>query len=93
MCLEWKSNMATLKPIPKGVALTADLCTVWIKRIGDRIYPRGCNGIRQLGQPIAPSILFPMLNPPYPQGIGHESISQRLRPWDHAIREPNTRIN
>ena len=38
-------------------------CTLWINRIEHR-----GNGLHQLGQPMAPSILFPVFNPPYPQG-------------------------
>ena len=33
-----------------------------------RTWNRGRNGLHQLGQPIAPSILFPVFHPPYPQG-------------------------
>ena len=36
---------------------------------------RGGYGLRQLGQPDAPSILFPVFTPPYPQGM-------------HMLREP-----
>ena len=33
---------------------------------------RGCNGLHQLGQPVAPSILFPVFNPPYPHSTSCE---------------------
>ena len=42
--------------------------TVWIKRIERRKWNRGRNGLHQLGQPIVPSVLLPVLNPPYPKG-------------------------
>ena len=42
--------------------------TLWIKRIEHRKWNRGRYGLHQLGQPDAPSILFPVFNPPYPQG-------------------------
>ena len=42
--------------------------TLWIKRIEHRKRNRGLNGLHQLGQPVSPSILFPVFNPPYPQG-------------------------
>ena len=42
--------------------------TFWIKRIEGMKWYRGRNGLHQLEQPIAPSILFPVLNPHYPQG-------------------------
>ena len=42
--------------------------TLWIKRIEHRKWNRRRNGLHQLGQPVAPSILFPVFNPPYPQG-------------------------
>ena len=42
--------------------------TLWIKRIEHRKWNRGSNGLRQLGQLVTPSILFPVFNPPYPQG-------------------------
>ena len=37
--------------------------TLWIKRIEHRKWNRGRNGLHQLGQPVAPSILFPVFNP------------------------------
>ena len=40
----------------------------YLKRIEHRIWNRGLNGLHQLGLPVAPSILFPVFNPPYPQG-------------------------
>ena len=42
--------------------------TLWIKRIEHGKWNRGRNGLHQLGQPAAPSVLFPVFNPPYPQG-------------------------
>ena len=36
--------------------------------IEHRKWNRGRNGLHQLGQPVAPSTLFPVFNPPYPQG-------------------------
>ena len=45
-------------------------CTLWIRRIEHRELNIGCKGLRQFGQPIAPSILFPVFHPPYPQGSG-----------------------
>ena len=36
--------------------------------IEHRKWNRGHNGLHQLGQLVAPSILFPVFNPPYPQG-------------------------
>ena len=42
--------------------------TLWIKRIEHRKWTRGLNGLHQLGQPVSPSVLFPVFNPPYPQG-------------------------
>ena len=43
--------------------------TMWIKRIEPRKWNRWGNGLHQLGQPIATSVLLPVFNPPYPQGI------------------------
>ena len=43
--------------------------TLWIKRIEHRKWNRGRNGLHQLGQPVAPSILFPVFHPSYPQSI------------------------
>ena len=39
-----------------------------IKRIEHRKWNRGHNGLHHLGQPVASSILFPVFNPPDPQG-------------------------
>ena len=33
--------------------------------------------MHQLGQPVAPSILFPVFNPPHPQGTHLDSRTER----------------
>ena len=53
--------------------------TLWIKRIEHRKWIRGCNGLHQLGQPVAPSVLFPVFNPPYPQGTCVEHHNKQLK--------------
>ena len=58
-------SMASLK---QHTEFFNSLCTLWIKRIEQRKWNRGRNGLHQLGQPVAQSILFPVFNPPYPQG-------------------------
>ena len=52
------------------------LYTLWIKRIEHRKFNRGHSGPHQLGQPVAPSFLFPVFNPPYPQGTVGEKHSK-----------------
>ena len=56
------------------------LSTLWIKMIEHRKWNEGRNGLHQLGQPVAPSILFPVCNPPYPQGTElAKKVCPRLR--------------
>ena len=54
------------------------------RRIEHRKWNRGRNGLHHLGAPIAPSILFPVFHPPYPQGsiydrpiIHYDSIDEK----------------
>ena len=42
--------------------------TLWITRMEHSKYNRGCNMLPKLVQTLAPSVLFPVFNPPYPQG-------------------------
>ena len=66
-----------LSPVQGGVASVplksvkinlSHLPTLRIKRIEHRKWNRGCHGLHQLGQPVAPSFLLPVFNPSYPQG-------------------------
>ena len=43
-------------PLPPCPYLVLIYSTLWIRRI----WNRGCNALHQLGQPIAPSVLFPV---------------------------------
>ena len=43
--------------------------TLWIRRMEHRKSSRGRIRLPKLVQTIAPSVLFPVFNPPYPQGI------------------------
>ena len=65
-------------------------CTLWIKRIEHRKWNRGHNGLHQLGQPVAPSILFPVFNPPYPQGSHFELNRMAFHRFLLFLKDGNT---
>ena len=66
--LSWRQRESGMGfPQPKAISF-AQPCTLWIRRIEHRIQSRGLIGLHQLGQTNAPSILFPVLNPPHSQG-------------------------
>ena len=62
--------------------------TLLIKRIEHRKWNRGRNGLHQLGQPVAPSILFPGFNPPYPQGRSFNAKlpTCKTRKWPNNVK-------
>ena len=66
----WQHPMPATKSLSTNIDWIKEAVAdgVWIKRIEHRKWNRGCNGLHQLGQPVAPSILFPVFNPLYPQG-------------------------
>ena len=64
--------------------------TLWIKRIEHRKWNRGHNGLHQLGQPVAPSILFPVFNPPYPQGSHFELNRMAFHRFLLFLKDGNT---
>ena len=63
-----KIMVLTIPFLPPGCNVPRYESSLRIKRIEHRKWKRGCNGLHQLGQPVAPFDLFPVFNPPYPQG-------------------------
>ena len=58
-------------------------CTGFAFRFEHRKWNRGCNGLHQLGQPVAPSILFPVFKSEgepgmYTDAVGRDILSDYI---------------
>ena len=67
-----REAVGSLAETPRGIQgiRTGHLwkSTLWIRRMEHRKYNRGRNRLPTLVQTIAPSVLFPVFHPLYPQG-------------------------
>ena len=78
------SDVAYFPSISCVASCTRARYTLWIKRIELRKRNRGRNGLHQQGEPVVPSILFLVFNPPYPQGtVGPQILLVFIEPHTH----------